>query len=256
MTAPGATVDPLAREFSLRGYRALLTALLEAGYQPATFAEPEPAGDGPALILRHDLDVDPSLALALAEVEADLGLHATYLVLLTSPLYNPATVANRATLAALRDLGHEVGLHFDAAPHASLSARDAALADELQILGLLLGTEVRVASFHRPGIATETPELPGVISAYEPRFTEDLTYLADSGGAFRFGHPLDSEAFAGRTGIQLLTHPIWWADQPLGGVAERIDAWHARQQSRMRNTLAANIRPYAEHLTHTGDHAL
>ena len=31
-------VDPVAREFSLRGYRALLTALLEAGYQPATFA--------------------------------------------------------------------------------------------------------------------------------------------------------------------------------------------------------------------------
>ena len=40
MTAPGATVDPLAREFSLRGYRALLTALLEDGYQPATNAEP------------------------------------------------------------------------------------------------------------------------------------------------------------------------------------------------------------------------
>lgn len=249
-------VDPVAREFSLRGYRALLTALLEAGYQPATFADPLPAGDGPPLILRHDLDVDPSLAVPLAEIEAELGLAATYLVLLTSPLYNPATATNRATLEALGDLGHEVGLHFDAAPHTTLPARDAALADELQSLGLLLGHDVRVASFHRPGLATDTPELPGVISAYEARFTQDLTYLADSGGTFRFGHPLESDAFAARNGIQLLTHPIWWAEQPLGAVAERIDAWLARHQSRMRNTLAANIRPYADHLTDTGGHAL
>lgn len=248
--------DPIAREFSLRGYRALLESLLDAGYQPASFTDPQPTGDGPPLILRHDLDVDPALAVPMAAIEADLGLTATYLVLLTTPLYNPATVANRATLAQLRAAGHEVGLHFDAAPHASILDRDAALADELQVLGLLLGAPVRVASFHRPGPAAQTPELPGVVSAYETRFTEGLTYLADSGGAFRYGHPLDSDAFADRTGIQLLTHPIWWADQPLGAVAERIDAWHTRHTNRIRNTLAANIRPYADHLTDTAGHAL
>jgi len=245
-----------ARQLSLQGYGALLGELLDAGYRNATFTDPDPAGDSPALVLRHDLDVDPALAMGLARVEADLGLRSTFLVLLTSPLYNPATPANRAVLAALAAEGHEVGLHFDASRFATLEARDAGLADELQVLELLVGADVRVASFHRPGPAADTPELPGVVSAYEKRFVDDLAYITDSGGSFRFGHPLDSEAFAQRRGLQLLTHPIWWSERPLSDVTERLDAWHARQQHRLRNTLGANIRPYAEHLASTGDHRL
>ena len=254
MTAPDAPAGS-DRPLSLAGYRTILTEFLEAGYQVVSFTEPVPT-TGPALILRHDLDVDPALALPMAEVEADVGVRATYLALLTSPLYNPATAANRATLAALADQGHEVGLHFDASPHADLADRDRALGTELAVLELLTGHHVRVASFHRPGPATDTPELPGVVSAYEPRFVQDLAYVTDSGGAFRYGHPMDSEAFAQRRGMQLLTHPIWWSEHPMRDVTERIDAWHARHQNRLRNTLGANIRPYAEHLSTTGDHQL
>lgn len=246
--------DP--RELSLTGYRALLGELTGAGYEIASFTDPAPTGSGPPLVLRHDIDVDPALALPVAEAEAELGVTSTFLVLLTSPLYNPATAANRATLGRIAELGHEIGLHFDAAPHATLAERDRALAGELQVLGVLLDRPVRVASFHRPGPAADTPELPGVVSAYERRFVEDLAYLTDSGGSFRYGHPLDSEAFAERRGMQLLTHPIWWAERPLHDVTERLDAWHARHQHRLRNTLGANIRPYADHLSTTGDHQL
>jgi len=243
------------RPLSLAGYRTILTEFLEAGYEMVSFTDPTTTS-GPALILRHDLDVDPALALPMAEVEAELGVRATYLVLLTSPLYNPATAANRAMLAVLADQGHEVGLHFDASPHADLVQRDQALGTEVGVLELLTGRPVRVASFHRPGPASETPELPGVVSAYETRFVRELAYVTDSGGAFRYGHPLDSEAFADRRGMQLLTHPIWWSEHPMRDVTERIDAWHARHQHRLRNTLGANIRPYAEHLSNTGDHQL
>lgn len=245
-----------SRELSLDGYRALLGELLDAGYQVVPFTDPTPADGRPALILRHDIDIDPALALGLAGVEHDLGVASTYLVLLTSPLYNPTTPANRATLAALADAGHEVGLHFDAAPYATPAERDAALAVEREVLGLILGAEVRVASFHRPGPAAATPELPGLVSAYEARFVDDLAYVTDSGGAFRYGHPLDSEAFAERRGMQLLTHPIWWSERPLTDVSERLDAWYARHQHRLRNTLGANVRPYGEHLSSTGDHVL
>lgn len=250
------TAGDLARTFSLEGYRALLEVLRAAGYRDATFLEPDPPQGHPALVLRHDLDVDPVLGVALAEIEADLGLRSTFFALVTSPLYNPAAPSARAALQRIVELGHEVGLHFDASPHATLEERDLALTDEVEVLGRIVGRPIRTASFHRPGVAAETPELPGLVSAYEPRFVEGLAYLADSGGSFRFSHPLDSEAFAQRRGIQLLTHPIWWTESPLGSVAERVDAWSARQQHRLRNTLAANIRPYAAHLDAGAAHQL
>ena len=40
------------------------------------------------LILRHDIDYSPAAALRMAELEANLGVKATYFILFSSSYYN------------------------------------------------------------------------------------------------------------------------------------------------------------------------
>ena len=71
----------------LPDYRAFLSEFVAAGYQTErrSAAAPTPKG---ILYLRHDIDFDCGYARALAEVEVDMGLVATYYFMLSSPTYN------------------------------------------------------------------------------------------------------------------------------------------------------------------------
>ncbi len=89
-------------EFTLDGYRALLAAFLNRGYTARSFAEVEPQARH--LVLRHDLDMSVQAALPIAEIERDLGLSATYFVLVRTEMYNPFSAA------AKRDLQEIVGI--------------------------------------------------------------------------------------------------------------------------------------------------
>ena len=50
----------------------------------------------------------------------------------------------------------------------------------------------------------------GIRHTYHPIYFEQIKYFADSQGWFRYGHPVDSEAFENQDTIQLLINPIWW----------------------------------------------
>ena len=67
--------------FDLEHYRELLQAANDGGYRFASFDQaPEPG----ALFLRHDVDLSLDAALAMAEVEAEAGACATYLLMTES----------------------------------------------------------------------------------------------------------------------------------------------------------------------------
>ena len=59
-------------EFTLEGYRTLLGALLERGYEARGFDTVKAAS--PHIILRHDLDMSLEAALPLSRIEAELGV--------------------------------------------------------------------------------------------------------------------------------------------------------------------------------------
>src|SRR5581483_949507 len=73
-------------DFSLTGYRALLTQLAERGYRVRGYDDAEP--DRPHLILRHDLDMSLEAAVPVAEIEHELGMKSCYFVLLRTEMYN------------------------------------------------------------------------------------------------------------------------------------------------------------------------
>lgn len=89
-------------------YRALLEAARREDYSIISLEEWLAAPEGTAgrqLVLRHDVDQAPGSALAVAEIENDLGLRSTW--------YFRWRTAHPAVIGALRRGGCAVGLHYE-----------------------------------------------------------------------------------------------------------------------------------------------
>jgi len=202
------------------------------------FADAEPAAQH--LILRHDIDVALAPAVAMAEEEAEMGVAASYFVMLRNPLYNP--FAEAEAILRLRALGHDVGLHFDAALYDDLTS---AAARECGLLEDILQAPVATISFHRPAPALrDRPDnLAGRRHTYQPRVFSEMGYCSDSRGGWHHGHPLDQAAVAAERALQLLTHPVWWMD---GGkrVTDRLDAIIDDRAEASRRYLEDQIETY------------
>lgn len=91
-----------------REYRRLLRGALDGGYRIVALdrwvREDAPAA-GPQLVLRHDVDQHPRSALAMAAIERELGVEATW--------YFRWRTADPGVVAALRETGATVGLHYE-----------------------------------------------------------------------------------------------------------------------------------------------
>lgn len=90
-------------------YRRFLEAAIQAGYQIESLetwvGRPTAQGDGPVLILRHDVDQQPAAVAPMAAVEEALGIRSTW--------YFRWRTAEPQVVSALRRGGHTVGLHYE-----------------------------------------------------------------------------------------------------------------------------------------------
>ena len=228
-------------EFTLASYGALLDALAERGYAVVGFEAAVPAQRH--LVLRHDLDLSVEAAVPVAELEAGRGLAASYFVMLRSPLYNAFDAPALAGLERIASLGHEIGLHLDAALYGEEpAALDIAAARECGALEALLGRPVGMISFHRPAPSLQgrAGAVAGRRHAYEPRFFRDMGYCSDSRGAWHHGHPLDHPVLADGRALQLLTHPVWWTGPP-AAPGRRLEDWLEGRMGTLDSALAENI---------------
>jgi hypothetical protein len=242
------TLGNVVRDFSWSGYCALIKAFLDRGYAIKLFRELDP--NESHLVLRHDIDFSLRAAIDIARIEADMGVRSHYFVLLQTEFYNLCSPADWARVAAIAELGHDVGLHFDASRYDSnLRTLEEAVARECDVLAAIMGREVGTVSFHRPsqGLLGLARPLAGRLHAYQPRFFSQIAYVADSGGHFRYGHPLDHEAFAAARAMQLLTHPIWWPRSEADNKMTLIDDLVQERHDLLLSEAIANCKPYAEH---------
>ena len=70
-------------------------------------------------LIRHDVDWDIELAYKLAQLENNLEIKSTYFILVTSNLYNVFSPSNMKLINKIKNLNHEIGLHFDASNYKS-----------------------------------------------------------------------------------------------------------------------------------------
>ena len=202
--------------FSPEGYVELVAELLEKKYEVRGFHDADP--NRAHLILRHDVDFDLTAAVQMAELESANGWSAQYFVLVRSEFYNLYSKHSSTALLRLVELGHGVGLHFDARlyPPPPPEADDLrqGLAEEIDVVELLAKRPIDIFSLHRPqpDLLSRDFSIEGRLNAYAPRFTEQMGYCSDSRGGWHHGHPNDHAAVRAHRGLQLLTHPIWWMD--------------------------------------------
>jgi hypothetical protein len=236
--------SPILQSFTLPNYIALISTLSARGYRVVRLSEMDPTTRH--LLLRHDVDMCLEMATTMALAERRAGLTAIYYVLVRTEMYNIASHANRSALRRLTELGHDIGLHFDPADipdtHEDLN-REAAL--DCELLESLIGRKVSSISFHRPPTRLQgsSESIAGRPHVYQPRYFTEIGYCSDSGGQFRFHHPLHHPAVAEGRALQLLTHPIWWVGKDAAPL-QRLDAFVRRRDSFFRRELAANCRLY------------
>lgn len=200
-------------EYTYDRYCDFLESLITDGRRFRAYDQSLTAGD---VLLRHDVDLSPAKALEMARTEADLGVHATYFFLCSTPLYNPLTGRHRDVIQRIESLGHDVGLHFsthqywdsDECPSDEEIARR--VEAERDIIDTVAADPIATVSFHAPPEWILERTIDGVESTYEPRFFSDIGYCADSSGRWREDPPTPA-AFDDR--MQVLTHPGLWGNE-------------------------------------------
>lgn len=96
------------RDFTLLIYQQLLSALIKCDYKFVTFEQfCEGLRPEKMIILRHDVDLKAENSLAVAKIEASLGLKASYYFRVVAQSNKPEIIKEIASL------GHEIGYHYE-----------------------------------------------------------------------------------------------------------------------------------------------
>jgi hypothetical protein len=162
-------------------------------------------------------------------------------------LYNLSSLANRAILRKIVELGHDVGLHFDATVYDAVGTGLEPFAlQECKMLEDFSNQAVSSISFHRPAKEwlNKAGKFAGYRHTYEPVFFSDIGYVSDSNGGWHHGHPFDHSAVDKRTAIQLLTHPIWWCNTVSQDVAKTLSIFKTEQSNKIESDLQATVTAY------------
>ena len=218
-------------QFKLSEYANFVSGLLTDGYSCLPFSSEKARDlDQKHLLLRHDVDIDPVAALPMAHEEHRIGARATYFILLSNRHTNPLDVEFRTAVQKLSNLGHWIGLHFDASQY-GLTAESPDFAhfvrQETDLMVALTGKAPDSVSFHRPArdLIGAPRELTYPLShTYESTFVRDIEYCSDSSGRWSYGPPTEREAVRSGLPFHFLTHPISWGvgdEEP----TERIRQW-------------------------------
>ena len=226
-------------DFTEREYRDLVR-LARGRFEFLTFASAVGASAG--VLWRHDIDMSMHRALALARIEHEEGVRATYFVYLHSTFYNalePEVVDRLRDIAAI---GHEIGLHFD--PHFHrLAASDRAglermVAMERVLLEQTAGVRVNALSFHDPGdgefASLADDRIDGLVNAYGPSIRDRFSYCSDSNGYWRFASLRETLDRHDISRLHVLTHPEWWVPEPASPRARIARAIDGRAGSTAR----------------------
>lgn len=235
--------------FTLASYREFLSRTIEA-YTPEGFevlSDPDLASRR-FCIIRHDVDMSPARAHAVAKIEAGLGVSATYMVLLTSDFYNALEARSAGLFHAIGQMGHRIGLHFDAARHGieSEAGLEQHIAREARILETLIDSPVTCFSFHNTTsftMACQAPSYAGLWNAYAGILQQEVSYVSDSNGHWRYRSWLEALA-EGSPRLQVLTHPEWWVEHEFAP-AEKLNQL-------LDETAATSWREYCEVIRNNG----
>lgn len=236
------------KDFTEAHYRELLR-LAKAQYRFIGFAEP--SHEEKTILWRHDVDVSPHRARAVARIEAEEGVTSTFFVLLHSTSYNALETEVVRIFEEIAEQGHRIGLHFDPSHYTGREDLEPLMRLERTILETTLQVPIESFSWHNPsqGNWIETlaaPTIAGMVNAYSAAIRERFSYVSDSHGVWRFRRLHDVLAAAEEQHLHVLTHPEWWVEEampPRARITRAIAGRASRNERDYDEALAAMGRP-------------
>jgi hypothetical protein len=209
----------ISDNFLLSSYQKILEIALERQYEFLGFDQIGKESSPYSCILRHDVDSELWNCCPMAEIEASLGISATYFVMLRSTSYNLFCMESRQAIEELINKEHRIGLHLMGELYEKdgtdfLSER---VLLEIDVIERELGVGISAISFHHPKkrILEENIFIGSLINTYNKTQMGDYFYVSDSNMIWRQEHP--EEIFARRlySRVHLLIHPMWWTLEPI-----------------------------------------
>jgi hypothetical protein len=100
--------EEMIRDFTLEKYDQLCGEIINSGYEVFTVYDymlRSPKSN--YVILRHDVDSRPGMALKMAELENRMDISATYYFRFVKGIFDPEIIRQ------INDLGHEIGYHYE-----------------------------------------------------------------------------------------------------------------------------------------------
>lgn len=205
-------------DFTIDAYAEAVSAAA-ARYRFVRF--PEASAEGEVALWRHDIDFSPQRALAMARVEAENGVSATYFVQVSSRYYSIFEPEIAAVLRQIVAFGHDLGLHFDAAvcAHQSPPDHDRRIVFEARVLEEVAETSVTAFTLHNPTTlawaSLEEPLRAGLMNGSCSELRAAYAYCSDSNGLWRYRSLAEMIADPSVGRLYALTHPEWWQTEAM-----------------------------------------
>lgn len=204
-------------DFTLSHYEHLL-ALAKKNYKFVTYDDIN--FNERFILWRHDCDFSLNRALKLAELEHQSSVVSTFFINFHSEFYNVLERGQAKIIERILNLGHRIGLHFDADFYEieSEDVLDELVCREASQIEIFFGVMPTVFSFHNPTaflLSCEKEKYGGLLNCYSSNFKANIAYCSDSNGYWRFKRLYDVLSLAEEKHLQVLTHPGWWQEQAL-----------------------------------------
>ncbi len=170
---------------------------------------------------RHDVEFSVHRAHHLAEIEAEEGVKATYFINLHSDFYNPLDGESIRLIRNIVDLGHFLGVHFDATAYLDTAVNQNWLVEKItnesHIIEQFFNAPVNCVSFHNPGtwnaMVFDDDEIAGLVNAYGRTIRDNFVYVSDSNGYWRHQRLQDIVRDTSVERLHVLTHDAWWQNE-------------------------------------------
>lgn len=209
------------------------------------------------ILWRHDCDFSINRAYVLARIEREEEVLGTYFFNLHSEFYNIHEKTQYELICKIMELGHDIGLHFDAGFYNGSIKDEDSLAEKVELeasqLEDLFGIRPTAFSFHNPTpflLRFDREEYGGLLNCYSHRFKSEVGYCSDSNGYWRFRRLQDVLSEARDPCLQVLTHPGWWQDLPMPPRQRVFRCIYGRAKAILHSYDAALMR--LNRLNHSG----
>jgi hypothetical protein len=191
------------------------------------------------VLWRHDCDISLNRAYALAKIEAEMGIFATYFLNPHCEFYNIFEKNQRNIVLEILKMGHQIGLHFDATYYDGCDeiSLNRHVSSEASLLEELYGVKPSAFSFHNPEsahLSCDAEHYGGLVNCYSKRFKENVPYCSDSNGYWRYRSLHEVLGRASDPCLQVLTHPDWWQDDMMPPRQRIFRSVFGRAESVMR----------------------